>query len=182
MTDEPNAPLTNYWLSWYNRRTDPAFRLDWPWWATGNRSGGAVTICAAVRAKSEAEAWVIVIVSHVQKVDLDTRFCEAQPSDWTPFCDRFQRAEWMQWPVVEPPDALAAATARAEKAEAKYDQMVACAKKQKSDAVAWHAAYQAKCGELSAAQEREAKLREFCEASVWLYPYQVLKTLDKGGE
>ena len=37
--------------------------------------------------------------------------------------------------------------------------------------------------ELAAAQQREAKLLELCEAQIWLYPYQVLKILDgKEGE
>lgn len=99
--------LTNYWLSWYHRSTDPAFRLDWPWWVTS--TGDTVTICAAIRAESEDVAWAIVRESHAGNVGFTTRFCEAKPADWTPFSDRFPRAEWMQWPVVEVPDALAAA-------------------------------------------------------------------------
>jgi hypothetical protein len=27
-------------------------------------------------------------------------FAEARSSDWAPFCDRFERRRWMQWPEV----------------------------------------------------------------------------------
>jgi hypothetical protein len=60
--------------------------------------GDIPTICAAIIAEDEEAARRIVIEAHDKPVVPEWRFVEARPEDWTPFCDRFQRKDWMKWP------------------------------------------------------------------------------------
>jgi ribosomal protein L15E len=98
--------MKNYWLSWYATRESGPWKLDSPWWVSGWRFKPGSdeieepTICAAVRADSEAEAKEIVMRAHDRRPDtIKWRFCEERPSGWSPFHKRFPRAKWMQWPA-----------------------------------------------------------------------------------
>lgn len=61
--------------------------------------GSQDSICAAIEASDEAEAKLLVTLAHDLPVELEWRFVEARPDDWSPFCDGFRKAEWMQWPA-----------------------------------------------------------------------------------
>lgn len=93
--------MKSYWLSWYcPLELRGMFELHWPWWVSGVRLGDeAETVCAAVRAESEKAAKRIIIDAHDEPRpdDLEWRFIEERPADWSPFNDRFQKADWMKW-------------------------------------------------------------------------------------
>lgn len=94
-----SAVPRNWWVSWYC----PAalygkFELHSPWWVSGERmADGALTICAAIKGHSEGEAQQEVVESYDDSVTLEWRFVEERPTNWSPFCDRFQKADWMKW-------------------------------------------------------------------------------------
>lgn len=88
-----------FWLSWYHKEDYGEFELHSPWWFSGMRVwDGADTVCAAVRAQSEHEAKMIVMEAYDKiPTGIEWRFCLRLREDWTPFSDRFPKAEWMQW-------------------------------------------------------------------------------------
>lgn len=91
---------SRYWLSWYHK---PAlmggFELHLPWWISGTRADGADTVCAAVIAASEDAAREIIFDCYDKRpFDIEWRFCDERAADWSPFSERFPRADWMQWP------------------------------------------------------------------------------------
>jgi hypothetical protein len=94
----------NWWVSWYCPPGQMGkFELHWPWWVSGQRmSDDAETICAAVKAENEDGAKQVIIDSFDDQKpdDLEWRFVNERPGDWSPFCDRFQSAKWMKWPHV----------------------------------------------------------------------------------
>ena len=100
--------MGNWWVSWYEHgsrkngdfESGVAFELHTPWWISGERLDGQTTIVAAVKARNEAEAKRVVLRAHDKPVRLNWRFVNARPDDWSPFCDRFTRAKWMQWPAT----------------------------------------------------------------------------------
>ncbi len=89
--------VENYWISWF----DPCYggwELHSPWWVSGYRgSDDAPTICAAVKAESAEEAKASIHRAYDMPCTLEFRFVEEKPPGWSPFSDRFRRAEWMQW-------------------------------------------------------------------------------------
>lgn len=88
----------NFWISWVTPFSLASFELHSPWWISGYDSEGNAMICAAVRAASADEATKIIRQAYDDPpVTLMLRFITPQPDDWTPFCDRFPRADWMQW-------------------------------------------------------------------------------------
>lgn len=93
----------DYWISWWHSPDMGEFELHSPWWVTGARvDGSAVSICAAVRV-SEAEpvtAEEIIYAAYDDRPEtIEFRFAEIKPENWPgPFGDRFERANWMQWP------------------------------------------------------------------------------------
>lgn len=91
--------MKNYWISWVHFPSMGEFELHSPWWYTGYiPSNDGSTVCAAIKAESERDAKAQIIRCHdVPPNDLQWRFCEERPSDWTPFGDRFPRADWMKW-------------------------------------------------------------------------------------
>lgn len=93
--------MKTYWISWIG--PVGGFELHWPWWISGYRLGDeedTPTICAAVKAKNENAAKEVILASHDDKPkDIEWRFCNERPDGWEPFCDRFPRADWMQWPA-----------------------------------------------------------------------------------
>ncbi len=90
--------MSRYWVSWYG--DNGIFELHSPWWISGQRcSDDAYTFCAAVIADSEEAAQAVIVDAHDDKsIELEWRFCEPRAEDWSPFCDRFQRRDWMVWP------------------------------------------------------------------------------------
>ena len=91
--------MTNYWVSWYATEANGPYEIHTPWWCTGWRlSDDAETICAALKAKSEHDAMEQIYRAYDQRPDsIEFRFVEPRPDDWSPFDDRFQRAEWLGW-------------------------------------------------------------------------------------
>ncbi|GHU77805.1 hypothetical protein AGMMS49992_26770 [Clostridia bacterium] len=89
----------NYWVSWYHKPSFADFELHWPWWISGIReSDKAEIICAAIKAKNEFEVRKIIRLAYGKSVPVSQyRFVELRPAGWTPFNDRFQRADWMEW-------------------------------------------------------------------------------------
>ncbi len=90
-----------FWVSWWQTPDLPEFELHSPWWISGSRPGdGAASICAAVMAAYEDAARETVYRAFDERPDrLDFRFVTAQPAGWSPYCDRFQAADWMRWPA-----------------------------------------------------------------------------------
>lgn len=90
-----------YWISWYQTEEAGEFELHTPWWISGYALGGTnPTICAAVMAVDEAAARERILASFDRRPDrLEFRFVTAQAPDWSPYCDRFQAADWMRWPA-----------------------------------------------------------------------------------
>lgn len=90
--------MKSYWLSWWTTDEHGGFELHWPWWISGYRDD-ASSICAAVRAESEDAAREIVLASYDKRPgDVEFRFVEKRPDDWTPYNDRFKKGDWMpEW-------------------------------------------------------------------------------------
>ena len=97
--------MKSYWLSWWSTESMGAFELNSPWWISGSRIGGDgecddASICAAIQANNEDGVLKTVIAAYDTKpAVVEWRFIEEQPVDWSPFCDRFPKADWMEWPV-----------------------------------------------------------------------------------
>ena len=93
----------NYWLSWYHRPEYGEFELHWPWWVSGTTIGvdfeeTGSTICTAIRATGVAEAKRVIEKSYDnEQRNLEWRFANEQRRDWSPFGDRFPKADWMTW-------------------------------------------------------------------------------------
>lgn len=102
-------PLKRFWLSWTAKDEGP-FTLWSPWWISGAAlytDGKDIlerpTICAAVIAPDEDAAKGVIRAAHDKPpLDLEWRFCNERPQDWSPFCDRFPRGDWMKWPSPQP--------------------------------------------------------------------------------
>jgi len=95
-------PKIAFWLSWYQLPEMGAFTLYWPWWVSGSFSGGGTTICAAVMAKDEEEAKSVVWNAFDTPPEgLAWRFCNEREPGWSPFGDRFPKADWMEWPLLQ---------------------------------------------------------------------------------
>ena len=96
MTAQPSR----WWVSWYS----PAelygkFELHSPWWISGEDADGRHTICAAILAHTEHEAQQLVKESYDDcPPPIEWRFVSDRPANWSPFCDRFPKADWMKWP------------------------------------------------------------------------------------
>lgn len=93
---EDHRPSHVYWLSWHS--SSPVFVLSSPWWATGRRLEDNSTIfCGAVRASSVGEAKELIVSAYGAENEIEWRFVEQREPDWSPFSDRFPRADWMEW-------------------------------------------------------------------------------------
>lgn len=112
--------LKPFWISWWDDE-DIVFELHSPWWFTGHRFNGSdddeddrgqASVCAAVMAIDAEDAMRLVVEADDDPVVLDWRFVSGKPDGWSPFCDRFRRADWMCWPLSP----LAQAQARTEDA------------------------------------------------------------------
>lgn len=90
--------MQRYWLSWIDTPGN-AFTLHWPWWCSGYDQNDNPIYCAAVVAFDAQDAFAIIQRCHDRpETEITERFIESKPDDWHPFCDRFQRADWMMWP------------------------------------------------------------------------------------
>jgi len=91
-----------YWISWYSPVSlYGKFELHTPWWVSGETCEDEPrhTICAAIEAGSEGEAMQLIKECYDEcPPPIEFRFCDKRPDDWSPFCDRFERADWMRWP------------------------------------------------------------------------------------
>ena len=103
--------MSSFWISWYHRPDMGAFELHSPWWVSGRRVTHEPlkdvleepTVVAAVQAVDEIAAKNIVRQSYdAPPADIEWRFCEPRPDDWTPFNDRFPKAAWMRWDAHTP--------------------------------------------------------------------------------
>jgi len=84
-----------FWLSWIAKDAD--FTIPFPWWVSGFTDDTPI-VCCAVWAQDEEKAKQIIKDAHfVGDPDIEFRFCEEKAPDWSPFCDRFPRADWMIW-------------------------------------------------------------------------------------
>lgn len=94
------APASKaFWVSWYNVLPIGSFELHRPWWISGYRADDAETMCAAIIAPDEEGAKALVMAAYDEPPEeVEWRFCEERADDWSPFNDRFQRANWMRWP------------------------------------------------------------------------------------
>lgn len=95
--------LRRWWVSWY--ADDPSFEYHGPWWVSGSELNGPIDnitsvpiIVAAVLAPSREEAVGVIVEAHDNQTVDRWRFESERPEDWSPFSDRFRRADWMQWP------------------------------------------------------------------------------------
>jgi hypothetical protein len=87
-----------WWVSWYGH--NGTFELHRPWWISGYEVDGECRdiFCAALLATSEEDCRSLISFCHDSGLEPEFRFIEARAGDWSPFCDRFQRAAWMVWP------------------------------------------------------------------------------------
>jgi hypothetical protein len=99
MADNQTTKLSRrFWVSWWMTDASGAFELHAPWWISGERMDGAQSVCAAIVARDEDDARTVVRTSHDNPgADLEWRFVEERPTDWSAFSGRFRRAGWMKW-------------------------------------------------------------------------------------
>ncbi len=89
-----------WWVRWYGK--NGGFELHRPWWISGFEAGGKERdiFCAAIIAPTEAHAMAAVLDAHDDTdPDVEFSFVEPRADDWSPFGDRFTRADWMRWPA-----------------------------------------------------------------------------------
>lgn len=95
--------LKKFWVSWYSPAKLGGWELHTPWWVSGYAMGDeedVPTICAALHARDEAAAHQTIADCYDKETkitDIEWRFVEERPDDWSPFNSRFQRAPWMNW-------------------------------------------------------------------------------------
>lgn len=92
-----------FWISW-DTAAWAAF-IGWgPWWVIGETRGevNRSTMVCAIVADDEKDAQQKILhlydPRHDAAEEVKWRSCEAREDDWEPFCDRFPRLDWMQWP------------------------------------------------------------------------------------
>jgi hypothetical protein len=99
--------MKRFWISWYATGETGAWTLESPWWISGARIAydkygeflDHPTVVAAVLAENEEAAKEVILAAHDRRpATIEWRFCSACPAGWSPFSDRFPRADWMQWP------------------------------------------------------------------------------------
>ena len=88
--------MKKFWVSWIG--DNGVFELHSPWWVSGY-SDDKTVFCAAIQAENQVHAEMLVLGAHDEpKVTLAWRFVEEKPDDWSPFNERFRKADWMVWP------------------------------------------------------------------------------------
>jgi len=87
--------MRRFWVSWYASSLD--FEVHTPWWVSGYRDDTPV-VCAAVIANDADDAQSVIRACHDDpQAEIEWRFVEERPDDWSPFNSRFKRADWMRW-------------------------------------------------------------------------------------
>lgn len=108
MKRDKDSGARPYWVSWYSVGD---FTYEGPWWISGKAcqllADGSIKdidmLVAAVMATSEENAKQIIVDAHADKAaKIEWRFVNEKAADWDPFCSRFERQDWMQWPWPEP--------------------------------------------------------------------------------
>jgi hypothetical protein len=91
------AKLKKYWISWYHDENFSPFELETAWWISGEEyNKNRKMICAAIYSDHIALAHQkIQMLYDIPPREIEFRFCEEKPNDWTPYCDRFPKADWM---------------------------------------------------------------------------------------
>jgi len=95
--------MKKYWVSWVHKEGDGAFELHSPWWISGYDSNDNPMICAAIKTDMIPEHHIRLSYDNPPE-DIAFRFAEERPEKWSPFCDRFAKADWMKWddePVIK---------------------------------------------------------------------------------
>ena len=88
--------MKKYWISWYHAEDFTPFTLDTAWWVSGEDMNNRQTICAAIFSDHVALAHQqIQMLYDATPKEIEFRFCEEKPDEWTPYCERFPKAEWM---------------------------------------------------------------------------------------
>lgn len=100
----PPKPLggasCRWWVSWYGR--NGVFELHSPWWVSGFNDEHDI-FCAAVLAENTKAAKQVILDAHDKGHEpARWRFVNPMAQNWSPFCGRFPRADWMQWPDTPP--------------------------------------------------------------------------------
>ena len=91
--------IKNFWVRWYSPK-DRQFESIFPWWISGyfydDNDNAMVILVAAVKAVDENAAEEIIKSSYDEYYqDLNFSFVNEKSLEWSPFCDRFQKANWM---------------------------------------------------------------------------------------
>lgn len=88
-----------FWVRWYGK-PEAGFETTTPWWVSGYAGDGSYTIfVAAVRAEDVESAKNVIASAYDDAIGIvEWSFVNERADDWTPFCDRFPRADWMVWP------------------------------------------------------------------------------------
>ena len=90
--------MNRYWLSWWTAPALGSFELHRPWWFSGLRGDEERSVCAAVIADNEEAAMEVILAAYdTRPTELEFRFVEQKPDDWSPFNSRFPRRDWMKW-------------------------------------------------------------------------------------
>lgn len=88
--------MKNYWISWETKPCFGAFSLHFPWWISGYGIDSDPTICAAIQTDMNPDDFIRLSYDRPPR-DIQFRFIEERPDDWSPFSERFPKAGWMQW-------------------------------------------------------------------------------------
>jgi hypothetical protein len=92
--------MKRWWVRWLDG-SGGQFEYHGPWWVSGEAFRGDETktiFVAAVVAENEAAAKRVIEMSQDAPGPLEWSFVNERADDWSPFCDRFPSADWMQWP------------------------------------------------------------------------------------
>lgn len=93
--------LKPFWVRWDG---GGGFEYRGPWWCSGYAYIGedaSPIFVAAVMAANEEDAMRVINHAHDDKANQKWSFVNEREAGWEPFCDRFPRADWMQWPWPE---------------------------------------------------------------------------------
>lgn len=88
-----------FWISWYQRTSDyrplsfPPNQRVLGWWKTGEVSDNSFTLVSLVKAKSEDDAKMSILIDWPEAKD-NWRFCDEKEN--TSLSDRFQLSDWME--------------------------------------------------------------------------------------
>lgn len=82
-----------YWISWHHKKEYGAFEIHSAWWFSGED-----TICAAIDTDMIPDRFIYLSYDTVPK-HIQFRFIEEKDKSFSPFSDRFPKADWMRWDV-----------------------------------------------------------------------------------